>query len=97
MDEEAKGGSGMVGKMLLSSGDKQLALCCYVPEANKSKLNASDWMKAVLKEVGGDFLEGGPTSLPPSRFLCSALPRLLACSSAPATCGAQCTARSSSS
>mmetsp|Transcript_36930 Transcript_36930/g.86938 ORF Transcript_36930/g.86938 Transcript_36930/m.86938 type:complete len:358 (+) Transcript_36930:136-1209(+) len=58
MDEEAKGGSGMVGKMLLSSGDKQLALCCYVPEANKSKLNASDWMKAVLKEVGGDFLEG---------------------------------------
>eukprot|EP00287_Rhodomonas_sp_CCMP768_P004158 CAMPEP_0196730850 /NCGR_PEP_ID=MMETSP1091-20130531/10786_1 /TAXON_ID=302021 /ORGANISM="Rhodomonas sp., Strain CCMP768" /LENGTH=341 /DNA_ID=CAMNT_0042073927 /DNA_START=77 /DNA_END=1102 /DNA_ORIENTATION=+ len=57
-DEEAKGGSGMVGKMLLSSGDKQLALMCYVPESNSAKLNASDWMKAVLETVGGEFVGG---------------------------------------
>ena len=30
-EEEAKGGSGEVGKMLLSSGTSQLALHCYVP------------------------------------------------------------------
>ncbi len=57
-DEEAKGGSGMVGKMRLSSGDKQLALMCYVPEANAAKLNATVWMKAVLEKVGGEFVEG---------------------------------------
>ena len=37
-DEEAKGGSGMVGKMLLSSGERQLALLCYVPVEKKDKV-----------------------------------------------------------
>eukprot|EP00960_Hanusia_phi_P065709 766192-Hanusia_phi.AAC.5 len=57
-EEEAKGGSGMVGKMFLSSSDKQLALMCYVPESKTSKCNASEWMKAVLASVNGEFIEG---------------------------------------
>lgn len=57
-EEEAKGGSGEVGKMLLSSGDKQLALMCYVPDSKLDKCNATEWMKAVLQKVGGEFLEG---------------------------------------
>mmetsp|Transcript_47887 Transcript_47887/g.95840 ORF Transcript_47887/g.95840 Transcript_47887/m.95840 type:complete len:152 (+) Transcript_47887:85-540(+) len=57
-DEEAKGGSGAVGKMLLSSGDKQLALMAYVPADKVGKINASEWMKGVLASVSGEFLEG---------------------------------------
>ena len=56
-DEEAKGGSGSVGKMLLSSGDKQLALLCYVPDDKIAKVKASEWMKATLLVVGGTFVE----------------------------------------
>ncbi|EKX38083.1 hypothetical protein GUITHDRAFT_165323 [Guillardia theta CCMP2712] len=57
-EEEAKGGSGMVGKMFLSSGDKQLALLAYVPESKTDKCNASEWMKAVLASCNGEFVEG---------------------------------------
>ena len=57
-DEEAKGGSGAVGKMLLSSGDKQLALLCYVPDDKLEKVNASEWMKATLASCKGEFVSG---------------------------------------
>mmetsp|Transcript_8353 Transcript_8353/g.20762 ORF Transcript_8353/g.20762 Transcript_8353/m.20762 type:complete len:355 (+) Transcript_8353:111-1175(+) len=57
-DEEAKGGSGMVGKMLLSSGNSQLGLMCYVPADKKGKCNATEWMKATLAPCGGEFVEG---------------------------------------
>eukprot|EP01126_Amoeba_proteus_P017414 TRINITY_DN18383_c0_g1_i1.p2 TRINITY_DN18383_c0_g1~~TRINITY_DN18383_c0_g1_i1.p2 ORF type:complete len:199 (-),score=33.45 TRINITY_DN18383_c0_g1_i1:73-621(-) len=61
-DEEAKGGSGEVGKMLLSSGNEQLALLCYVPASKAEKCNATEWMKAVLGhselKEGGEFVEG---------------------------------------
>ena len=40
-----------VGKMLLSSGNAQLGLLCYVPASKLDKCNASEWMKAVLKCV----------------------------------------------
>jgi hypothetical protein len=52
-EEESKGGSGSVGKMLLSAGETQLALLNYVPKEKLDKCNAEEWMKAVLKEVGG--------------------------------------------
>mmetsp|Transcript_71162 Transcript_71162/g.148423 ORF Transcript_71162/g.148423 Transcript_71162/m.148423 type:complete len:179 (-) Transcript_71162:119-655(-) len=61
-DEEAKGGSGAVGKMLLSSGDKQLALLAYVPADKTEKINATEWMKKVLESVGGQFVEGDATT-----------------------------------
>ena len=61
-EEEAKGGSGEVGKMLLSSGNERLALRCYVPTTGKAagKCDASEWMKAVLASIGEGttFIEG---------------------------------------
>eukprot|EP00284_Hemiselmis_tepida_P005575 CAMPEP_0174926286 /NCGR_PEP_ID=MMETSP1355-20121228/10979_1 /TAXON_ID=464990 /ORGANISM="Hemiselmis tepida, Strain CCMP443" /LENGTH=179 /DNA_ID=CAMNT_0016172313 /DNA_START=23 /DNA_END=562 /DNA_ORIENTATION=+ len=61
-EEESKGGSGEVGKMLLSAGDKGLALINYVPESKKDKVNAEEWMAATLKEVGGgEIKKSSPT------------------------------------
>ena len=61
-EEEAKGGSGEVGKMLLSSGNERLALRCYVPTTGKAagKCDASEWMKGVLACIGEGttFIEG---------------------------------------
>uniref|UniRef100_A0A7S0MMF5 Uncharacterized protein n=1 Tax=Cryptomonas curvata TaxID=233186 RepID=A0A7S0MMF5_9CRYP len=61
-DEEAKGGSGEVGKMLLSSGNAQLGLLCYVPASKLEKCNASEWMKATLSVVNGEFVSGDDKS-----------------------------------
>lgn len=69
-EEEAKGGSAPVGKMLLSSGDKQLVLLCYVPDDKIEKVNASEWMKATLLVVGGEFISVPAVPTPPC------LPRL---------------------
>jgi len=55
--EDRKGCSGHVGKMIFSAGAKQLAIVAYVPkpESNKSadKINVTEWIEAVCKEVGG--------------------------------------------
>jgi hypothetical protein len=40
-----------VGKMLLSLGDTQLGLLCYVPTSRLDTCNASEWIKAVLECV----------------------------------------------
>jgi hypothetical protein len=53
-EEESKGGSGAVGKMLMSGGEEGLALLNYVPPAKLDTVDAEEWMKATLKEVGGD-------------------------------------------
>merc|ERR1719478_580638 len=58
-EEERKGGSGKIGKMIFSAGDKQLALCAYVPEAKKGTLDASEWIKKVLDLFGGEVSPGG--------------------------------------
>ena len=56
-DEERKGCSGHVGKMIFSAGAHQLAIVAYVPkpEANKSaaKVDVSAWIKHVAEAVGG--------------------------------------------
>jgi len=58
-EEEAKGGSGMVAKLIWSAtpdnatGPKQIAVINYVPEALAAECNAEEWMNAALKEVGG--------------------------------------------
>merc|ERR1739848_349268 len=59
-EEERKGGSGHIGKMLFSVGDSQLAFMGYVPEANKSELNCEEWMKHVVSMIGGTVIEKGP-------------------------------------
>eukprot|EP00293_Proteomonas_sulcata_P011809 CAMPEP_0184307926 /NCGR_PEP_ID=MMETSP1049-20130417/16530_1 /TAXON_ID=77928 /ORGANISM="Proteomonas sulcata, Strain CCMP704" /LENGTH=180 /DNA_ID=CAMNT_0026620515 /DNA_START=1 /DNA_END=543 /DNA_ORIENTATION=- len=64
-EEEPKGGSGMVGKMLLSSNDDAVVCVCYVPENCVEKTTAEDWMKATLAgpngDMNGELLEGTKT------------------------------------
>ena len=59
-DEERKGCSGHVGKMIFSAGTAQLAIVAYVPkpESNKSaeKVDVTAWTDAVCKAVGGEVM-----------------------------------------
>merc|ERR1719174_1847088 len=54
-EEERKGGSGRIGKMLISKdqGDSKMALVAYVPPAKHGELKADQWMQDILKELGG--------------------------------------------
>merc|ERR1712063_186087 len=47
-EEERKGGSGHIGKMIFSAGTEQLAVVAYVPEEKQSELSCEEWLKAVL-------------------------------------------------
>merc|ERR1712217_679524 len=42
-EEERKGGSGRIGKMLFSAGAEQLAIVAYVPEAKQQELSCQEW------------------------------------------------------
>jgi len=57
-EEERKGGSGRIGKMLISKNqeDSKLALVTYCPPAKHGELKADQWMKDVLKALGGGEL-----------------------------------------
>jgi len=57
-EEERKGGSGKIGKMLFSAGDAQLAIMAYVPKDLQSANDASVWLKHVLGMFSGDFVKG---------------------------------------
>jgi len=59
-EEERKGGSGHVGKMLFSAGVDQLAMVAYVPEANKAELDCGEWMEHVVKMIGGTVIDKAP-------------------------------------
>ena len=48
--EETKGGSGHVGKMLLSASDKQLALVAYVPK-EKAPLSAKGLERSLCERT----------------------------------------------
>jgi len=52
-EEERKGGSGNIGKMVFSAGTDQLAICAYVPEAKQGELSCEEWIKAVLAIFDG--------------------------------------------
>jgi len=47
-EEERKGGSGAIGKMVFSCGVEQLAICAYVPETKYEALSCEEWLKKVL-------------------------------------------------
>merc|ERR1712061_272553 len=53
-EEERKGGSGHIGKMVFSAGVDQLAIAAYVPEAKQEELVCEEWLKAVLANFGGE-------------------------------------------
>merc|ERR1711979_154664 len=55
-EEERKGGSGHIGKMIFSAGAEQLAVVAYVPEAKQSELSCKEWLKKVLDSQGGELL-----------------------------------------
>merc|ERR1712039_324551 len=54
-EEERKGGSGRIGKMIISKNesDTQLAAVAYCPPAKQGILTADVWMKDILAELGG--------------------------------------------
>merc|ERR1712007_321158 len=43
--EERKGGSGHIGKMIFSAGTSQLAILAYVPDTKKGVIDCIDWLK----------------------------------------------------
>merc|ERR1711881_800665 len=47
-EEERKGGSGHIGKMIFSAGMEQLAVVAYVPEDKYPVLSCEEWIKAVV-------------------------------------------------
>jgi len=58
--EERRGGSGHVGKMLVSSDQPskvQLAMVCCIPEEKQAKLKASTWIEEVASKVEGMNVE----------------------------------------
>merc|ERR1711982_40454 len=55
-EEERKGGSGHIGKMIFSAGTEQLAVVAYVPEEKQSELSSEEWLKAVLAIFSGEVV-----------------------------------------
>jgi hypothetical protein len=58
--EERKGGSGHIGKMLLSAGQKQLAVLCHVPKALQEAtptFSIKEWAEAVAKAGSAKIVE----------------------------------------
>merc|ERR1719343_1800662 len=55
-EEERKGGSGHIGKMIFSAGAEQLAICAYVPEAKQEELSCEEWLKSTLALFSGEVM-----------------------------------------
>merc|ERR1719401_1734996 len=57
-EEERKGGSGHIGKMVFSAGLEQLAVAAYVPEEKQGKegLECKAWLEKVLSLFGGEVV-----------------------------------------
>jgi len=63
-EEERKGGSGAIGKMVFSAGTDQLAVLAYVPEdklgsREEGELVCEEWLKTVLANFQGTVTEVG--------------------------------------
>merc|ERR1712083_1077172 len=56
-EEERKGGSGHIGKMIFSAGAEQLAVVAYVPEEKQGDLSCEEWLKTVLGIFGGGVVD----------------------------------------
>merc|ERR1711862_258973 len=56
-EEERKGGSGAIGKMVFSCGIEQLAICAYELEAKYDALSCEEWLKKVLSIFPGGKVE----------------------------------------
>merc|ERR1712137_1269878 len=58
-EEERKGGSGHIGKMVFSAGVEQLAVVAYVPKEKQKELSCEEWLKTVLGTQGGKIESTG--------------------------------------
>merc|ERR1712060_437922 len=58
-EEERKGGSGHIGKMVFSAGAEQLAIVAYVPEAKQGELSCEEWLSSVLASQSGEVKTKG--------------------------------------
>merc|ERR1712066_316856 len=58
-EEERKGGSGHIGKMVFSAGAEQLAVVAYVPAEKQNELSCDEWLKTVLATQGGAIVSSG--------------------------------------
>merc|ERR1711977_702125 len=58
-EEERKGGSGHIGKMIFSAGSDQLAIVAYVPKEMVQDIDAREWLKTVLAQNDGKIESGG--------------------------------------
>jgi len=58
-EEERKGGSGHIGKMVFSAGPGQLAIVAYVPEDKASDLSCVEWLEKVLSVYNGKVVSSG--------------------------------------
>merc|ERR1712107_474374 len=47
-EEERKGGSGHIGKMVFSAGSERLAVVAYVPGEKQGELDCTEWIEKVL-------------------------------------------------
>merc|ERR1719163_1367714 len=55
-EEERKGGSGHIGKMIFSAGAEQLAIAAYVPEEKQAACSCEEWINKVLAVHSGGKL-----------------------------------------
>merc|ERR1711972_1236745 len=58
-EEERRGGSGHVGKMIFSAGSEQLAVVAYVPDEKQGALSCAEWLKVVLGSQNGEVKSEG--------------------------------------
>merc|ERR1712232_512123 len=58
-EEERKGGSGHIGKMIFSAGPEQLAVVAYVPGDKQKQLDCKEWLQKVLALFSGTLKAGG--------------------------------------
>merc|ERR1711920_291391 len=59
-EEERKGGSGHIGKMVFSAGAEQLAILAYVPEDKRDQLACDEWLQKVVSlHSGGKLVKSG--------------------------------------
>lgn len=60
-DEERKGCSGHIGKMVFSCSETKLAVVAYVPLEMAEKLSAKEWLDNIMKLYDGVFVSGNDT------------------------------------
>ena len=60
--EERKGCSGHISKLIISEDEpgKKIAMCAYVTEEHKEKINAIEWIKSVCETDMGGGVGGEP-------------------------------------